>query len=592
MSQKLLSEFEQISAIATSPQGIATLKKLCEETTINLWIPQTPEDSIKEHLKELWGTQKAIIFSLATGAVVRLIAPLLTHKSTDPGIIVVDGAGKFVISLCGGHQRSADKLTQILAQILDATPILTGASATANLPAIDTLGFPYGWRKGTGDWTAVNAAVTRGEKIQVFQEVGSTLWQENLPPNHPFDFTGETVSPAGRIWISATQRRFAPNTEVAKVQWHPRVLWVGIGCERGTSKELISQGINQVFEKAHLSPQAIAGIATIDLKADETGLIVLTQERNLPLVTFTAQQLSQVVVPNPSSVVESAVGTPSVAEAAALLAASHNQLLVTKQVLEKMTVAIALGTQEYIGRTGRLYLVGTGPGALSQMTSAAKAAITAADAVIGYQLYIDLIKPLLRVEQIVESLPITQEKARAIRGISLAEWGLTVAVISSGDCGIYGMAGLVLEELGEKKDIEVEVFPGVSALQAASSRVGAPLMHDFCTISLSDLLTPWEVIKERIVGAAKADFVTIIYNPRSQTRTQQIVTTQSIFLQYRQPTTPVAIVRAAYRLEEEVTLTTLAEMLTYPIDMLTTVIIGNSSSFIQNNRLITPRGYN
>lgn len=229
------------------------------------------------------------------------------------------------------------------------------------------------------------------------------------------------------------------------------------------------------------------------------------------------------------------------------------------------------------------------------MTPAAQTAINQADAVIGYSLYIDLISSLLRPGQIVEALPITQEVQRAKRAIELAHWGLTVAVVSSGDCGIYGMAGLVMEELQAQgwdgKIPEVQVFPGITALQSAASRVGAPLMHDFCAISLSDLLTPWEAIEKRLRAAAMADFVTAIYNPRSKTRTDQIAIARQIFLEYRDPNTPVAIVKDAYRSTQEITLTTLDKMLQSNIDMLTTVLIGNSNTRKHAKWLITPRGY-
>jgi cobalt-precorrin 5A hydrolase/precorrin-3B C17-methyltransferase len=239
--------------------------------------------------------------------------------------------------------------------------------------------------------------------------------------------------------------------------------------------------------------------------------------------------------------------------------------------------------------------VGIGPGSLEQITPAAKVAIAQADAIIGYSLYIDLIKPITRSGQIIESLPITRERQRAQRAIKLAQWGLTVAVISSGDCGIYGMAGLVLEELqawGWDGNLpSVQVFPGITALQAAAARVGAPLMHDFCAISLSDLLTPWQVIEKRLEVAAIGDFVTAIYNPRSQTRIQQIGVAQQIFLQHRNPNTPVAIMRSVYRQDEAIELTTLEKMLEAPIDMLTVILIGNSSTRNYVNWMITPRGY-
>jgi cobalt-precorrin 5A hydrolase/precorrin-3B C17-methyltransferase len=391
-----------------------------------------------------------------------------------------------------------------------------------------------------------------------------------------------------------------------------------MGCERGTSKTVIEAAVQQVMETHHLAEEAIAGVATIDLKADEVGLVEFCRDRDLPLWCFSAAELRSISVPNPSKVVEAEVGTASVAEAAALRAAGEGgvegtggdgegkqelfpKLWVEKQIVRvqgepgAVTIAIAEAEREWTGRTGRLWLVGTGPGQLDQMTPAAQGAIAAANGVIGYTLYLDLIQPLLRPGQIVEGSPITQERQRAERAIDLARWGLTVAVVSSGDCGIYGMAGLVLEQLQSQgwdgKTPQVQIFPGITALQAAASRVGAPLMHDFCAISLSDLLTPWEMIEKRLNAAAQADFVVAIYNPKSQTRTQQIAIAQEIFLRHRERQTPVAIVHSAYRPDEQITLSTLEDFLTVPIDMLTVVLIGNQSSRVHANWFITPRGY-
>jgi len=509
----------------------------------------------------------------------------------------------------------------MIALQLGATPILTGGSTNLNLPAVDMVGIPFGWQRGEGDWTGVSAAVAKGERVEVMQEVGSTLWQKYLPPGHPFVFdAGEQRIDANaanpkpinaRIWICFTQRRFSPDSDLPKVQWHPRVLWVGIGCERGTSRELIETAIIQTCQRYHLALGAIAGIATIDIKADEVGLVEFCQAHDLPLQTFPAEILRSVTVPTPSTVVNQAVGSPSVAEAAALVCSQRfsasgtkvptTNLLVKKQIVRAddqpgaVTVAIAVAQQEYTGRIGQLLLVGMGPGQLDQITPAAKTALSQADAVIGYSLYIDLISPILHPGQIIESLPITQERQRAQRAIELAQWGLTVAVVSSGDCGIYGMAGLVLEELKAQdwdgKTPRVQVFPGITALQAAASRVGAPLMHDFCAISLSNLLTPWEVIEKRLNAAAQADFVIALYNPRSRTRIEQLTIAHRILLQYRSPQTPVAIVRSAYREDEKITLSTLDKLLEIPIDMLTTVLIGNQSTRLHGDWMITPRGY-
>jgi cobalt-precorrin 5A hydrolase/precorrin-3B C17-methyltransferase len=380
----------------------------------------------------------------------------------------------------------------------------------------------------------------------------------------------------------------------------------------------MERAIADALRSRHLALAAVAGVATLDLKADETGLLALCQAHHWPLRCFTAAELRSVVVPHPSPIVEQAVGTPSVAEAAAIRAAMaiappaspagdcpvktvDNCLCITKKVRRDagepgaVTVAVAEANGEYTGRSGQLSLVGTGPGSLDQITPAAKAALSQADAIIGYRLYVDLIRPLLRPGQIVEGWPITQEQQRAERAIALAQWGLTVAVISSGDCGIYAMAGLVLETLQAQgwdgQTPSVTSYPGISALQAAAARVGAPLMHDFCAISLSDLLTPWPVIEKRLAAAAAADFVMTLYNPKSQKRTEQIAIAQQLILQHRSAETPVALVRSAYRPNESIWVTTLGDLLNHPIDMLTTVIIGNRSTQLYANKLITPRGY-
>ncbi|MDJ0726281.1 MAG: precorrin-3B C(17)-methyltransferase [Prochloraceae cyanobacterium] len=610
----LLNEFKPISGIATTRETAKTLQPLCQNIGATLWLPESLnsleegqfyKSDLKTHLAKIWKENKALIFCLAAGAVVRLISPLLADKKIDPAVIVIDPKGKFVISLCGGHIGGGDRLTKIVANLIGATPIITGIANSLNLPGIDVLGFPFGWKRGQGDWNRVAAVIAKLKTVQVVQEVGSTLWQENLPAKHPFYFgfvedNKISISPQARVWISFTKRRFSPDSDLPKVQWHPRVLWVGIGCERGTSKQLIKQAIETVFDRNHLATEAIAGIATIDIKADELGILELSRDWQLPIITFTAAELAKIEVPTPSKVVSQEVGTPSVAEAAAILAAK-NPLLVSKQIFKQegekgaVTVAIAVAEKEYLDRKGSLSLVGIGPGSLDQITPAAKTAITTADVVVGYSLYLDLVSSLFYPGQIIESSNITQERDRACRAIELAQWGLNVAVISSGDCGIYGMAGLVLEECRSQNwdgnNPKVEVFPGITAMQAAASRVGTPLMHDFCAISLSDLLTPWPVIAKRLEAAAIADFVTALYNPRSLKRTEQIKIARDTFLKHRDPNTPVAIVRSAYRLDEQIYLTTLEEMLEVPIDMLSTVIIGNSSTRNYANLMITPRGY-
>ena len=245
--------------------------------------------------------------------------------------------------------------------------------------------------------------------------------------------------------------------------------------------------------------------------------------------------------------------------------------------------------------SGKILLVGFGPGGEEQMTYRARAAIEEADVVIGYTTYIKLVRDLLDGKEVIRK-GMTEEIDRCVEAYDAAKQGKIVALISSGDVGVYGMAGPTYEVLLQHgwtpdSDIQVEVVPGTTALNACASLVGAPLTHDFCSISLSDLLTPWTTIRKRIDAVGAADFVIALYNPKSGRRTQQIVEAQRILLLHRRADTPVAIVKSAYRRRENIQMTTLEQMADCEIGMLTTVIIGNSSTYVKEGLLITPRGY-
>ena len=246
-------------------------------------------------------------------------------------------------------------------------------------------------------------------------------------------------------------------------------------------------------------------------------------------------------------------------------------------------------------KNGKIFLVGFGPGSADTMTYGAREAIEKSDVVIGYSTYIKLVKDLLADKEVVRK-GMTEEIDRCIEAYDQAKSGKTVALISSGDIGVYGMAGPTYEVLlksgwSPESDIKVEIVPGATALSACASLVGAPLTHDFCSISLSDLLTPWPKIAKRIDAAGDSDFVVALYNPKSGRRTQQIVEAQRILLKYRKAETPVAIVKSAYRDLQNIQMTTLDKMSMHKIGMLSTVLIGNSTTFMQEGLMITPRGY-
>ena len=241
---------------------------------------------------------------------------------------------------------------------------------------------------------------------------------------------------------------------------------------------------------------------------------------------------------------------------------------------------------------GHLIVAGIGPGSPEDITPAVIQAVKNSDAVIGYKYYFQFIEPYLKPGTECIDTGMKREKARARQAFELAEQGKTVCVISSGDAGIYGMAPLVYEMKRERASrVEIEVLPGISAFQKAASLLGAPIGHDFCVLSLSDLMTPWERIEKRIRAAAMADFVTAVYNPKSEGRYWQLYRLKEIFLEERAPETPVGFVRQAGREEEAVTVTTLEEFDPEQVDMFTVVLIGNSQSYRWEGKLITPRGY-
>jgi precorrin-3B C17-methyltransferase len=248
-------------------------------------------------------------------------------------------------------------------------------------------------------------------------------------------------------------------------------------------------------------------------------------------------------------------------------------------------------------KKGKLYVVGVGPGSHEHMTYRARQVIEESEVIIGYDTYVSLVEDLIAGKEVYR-YAMTQEVDRANQAIDFAEKDRIVSIVSSGDPGIYGMVGLIYEILAEKgwnreNGIYVECVPGVSSLNSCGALVGSPLMTDFAVVSMSDLLVPWDIIVKRVEAAASGDYVTVIYNPASKKRVHQLRDTREIFLKYRKLDTPVAIVKGAYRESQQVVVTTLDKMLEHQemLGMITTLIVGNSSTFNYKGLMINPRGY-
>jgi cobalt-precorrin 5A hydrolase/precorrin-3B C17-methyltransferase len=368
----------------------------------------------------------------------------------------------------------------------------------------------------------------------------------------------------------------------------PPSLVVGVGSARGVAADEVEALIDAALTAADLHPRSVRCLATVDRKAAEQGIVAVASRRGRPLVSFPAAQLAAVDVPNPSEIVRAEVGTPSVAEAAALHAARSYgrsaELVVEKRVSAHATVAVAR-----LRPRGRLSIVGLGPGARDLLTPRAVAALRRAAVVVGLDQYVDQVRDLLRPGTRVIQSGLGREEERARAAVRAAAAGRAVALVGSGDAGVYALAGPALEIADA--DIEVTAVPGVTAALAAAGLLGAPLAHDHVYISLSDLHTPWEIIESRIRAAAEGDFTVCLYNPRSRARGWQLPKALAILAAHRPPETPVGYVRNASRPDETTTITTVRDVDPDRVDMYTVVIVGSSRSRTVAGRFITPRGY-
>lgn len=531
-------------------------------------------------LPEAWTECDLIVSHLALGATTRIIAPLLASKKTDPGVVVVDDAGRFVVPLVGGHGGGANNLARRIADGLDATAVLTTATDSLGLPAFDTLGWPW-----SGDVAGVTRAILDGEPVAV---VRSQRWPLPPLPANVIVLDADAELPTDAVArVMVTDRLVESDETLPAVVLDPPSLVAGMGCNRGTSAESLKELLTSTFAEAGLSLKSLAAITSVDAKADEPGLVDLAAQVGVPFVTYPAERLAGHDVPNPSEHAQEAVGTPSVAEASVLAHGAH--LIVEKQKTPEATCAIGR-----IPARGRLTVIGLGPGARDLTTPRAQQAIRDASIVVGYRPYIAQVKDLLRPGTKISSTPMGKEEERTATAIEFAREGNNVALVCSGDPAIYAMASPTLEQGTE--GIDVEIVPGVTASLAASAILGAPLGHDHATISLSDLHTDWDTILARVRAAAEADLVTVLYNPRSRSRLHHLPDALAIFAEHRPPTTPVAVVEEADRPDQKVTLATLADFDPEVVNMNSLVVVGSSTTVYLpagtgRTVMVTPRDY-
>jgi cobalt-precorrin 5A hydrolase / cobalt-factor III methyltransferase / precorrin-3B C17-methyltransferase len=593
-----------VAIVVLGPSGLLTartIKAALAGSQIHGLASRVPDCDVSfektvDHLADLFGAGTAIIGLCASGILIRALGSHLANKQEEPPVIAVAENGSTVVPLLGGH-HGANQLARDVADSLGVAPAITTGGDVRFGVALDAP--PPGWVLANPEHAKdVMASLLAGAHARI---TGDAPWlrDSQLP-----------LAEDGEIELVTTHK--VEHGSPSKLVYHPKSLALGVGCERGCEPEDLIALVEKTLSENNLAPGAIALVASLDLKADEAAMHVLAGHFGVSARFFSVDDLNAEVprLKNPSDVVLREVGCPGVAEGAALASVgAEGSLIVEKTKSRCATCAIALAEEPIhatsLGRArGHLAVVGIGPGGAAWRSAEAVSLLRAATDWVGYGLYLDLVSDLAH-ETREHRFDLGKEEVRVRHALELAGEGRDVALVCSGDAGIYAMASLVFELLDTgsagapvsdaARRVEVTVAPGISALQAAAARAGAPLGHDFCAISLSDLLTPWEVIERRLDAAADGDFVVAFYNPKSRRRKDQLAKAIAILRARRPGTTPVIIAASLGRPEERVTTTDIDAFDSGQVDMLSLVIVGSSATRNLTTttppRIYTPRGY-
>jgi cobalt-precorrin 5A hydrolase / precorrin-3B C17-methyltransferase len=587
------------AVIAMRPADLGLAERIAGaiDGSVESFLPRVPEDpngfdNIAGHLRVLFTDEVPIVAIMAAGAVIRLLAPLLADKCVEPPVLAVARDASSVVPLLGGH-HGANNLARRIAVAISGHAAITTAGELGLGIALDEP--PQGYRLANpAQAKQAMAALLGGAQARL---EGEADWIQR---------SGLTFNDNGGILLQVTDS-VSHNLDKGLV-YHPTTLVLGMGCERGAPLDEAIALAEQTLAEGGYARQSLACVASLDLKADEPAIHAVAAHFGVPARFFDAERLERETprLSDPSELVFAAVGCHGVAEGAALAGVGPDGGLATaKRKSRRVTAAIARARQPLTAQPGRsrgkLSVVGIGPGQEVWRSPEATRIIRAADDLVGYSLYLDLIAMAGGAGR-RHPFPLGREEDRVRHAMEIAGEGRNVALICSGDAGIYAMATLVFELLEQgglsaaATRITIEVAPGISAMQAAAARAGAPLGHDFCAISLSDLLTPWSDIEKRLRAAAMGDFVIAFYNPVSQKRRTQLARARQILLEHRDPNTPVILASNLGRDGEALRITQLVAMNIADVDMLTTVIVGSTRSrtiSTGDNRIwvYTPRGY-
>ena len=605
MDQLTASQPARPVILCLSKAGLAIARRLAEviDADIHGHAVRCPDaqhhfGKATPHIADLFCSGRPVIGICAAGILIRAVAPHLRHKGTDAPVIAVAENGNVAVPLVGGH-HGAITLAQ---QVADAV----GASLAITTAGDDRWGIPLD--EPPAGWRLANQAAAQRVMPQLLAGDGAFIDGDCLEGlNEWFD----RVPRGNAVSLTVTRRQRTPGE--SELVYCPQDVMLGVGCARGCQPDEMIDLVMQELTHADINAASIAGVFSVDLKADEPALHALAVMLDVPLRIFDRETLAAEAprLASPSAVVEEEIGIPGVAEAAALAAGGPDGKLIHKKVKSaNATMALALAPAPVdepalAGRKpGRVILIGIGPGQAEWRTPEASQMILGADELVGYDLYIDLLGAVAaHIPR--RDFKLGEEEARCRYALEAAAAGKDVAVICSGDAGIYAMGALVYELLDRDeadggvsdaaRRVQVVSAPGISALQAAAARSGAILGHDFCAISLSDLLTPWEAIEKRIHAAGAGDFVVAFYNPVSKRRRTQLAAAREILMQYRGGDVPVILASSLGRPDEKIQYRTLDGLDIDEVDMLTTVMVGASSSkrldLGRGSAVYTPRGY-
>ncbi|HYW19307.1 MAG TPA: precorrin-3B C(17)-methyltransferase [Nodularia sp. (in: cyanobacteria)] len=518
-------------------------------------------------VRELFAEGTPLIGICAAGILIRTIAPMLSDKKEEPPVLAIAEDGSAVVPLLGGLNGVND-LARRIAEALDVKPAITTTGDIRFRTAL--LSPPPGYHLANpDDAKKFISDLLAGAQVKL---EGTVPWLSNsqLP-----------IDPNGDLTIHITERLVTPAPN--RLVYHPATIAIAI------SDTVDVTLIQQLLADAELAPASVAGIFAPITIAANPAIKVITNAFKVPARFFTSNQLENFISQGYSPA--QAIALTATASSPLSSSSSHLEIAIASTPIDPSTIGQA---------RGRLAIIGTGPGGSKWMSPEVKEILKSATDLVGYKTYINLIGSLADGKQRHES-DNREEIARATMALDLAASGRYVAVVSSGDPGIYAMAAAVFEVCDrypkpEWDSIDIHVAPGISAMQAAAAAIGAPLGHDFCAISLSDILKPWSIIEQRIAAAAQADFAIAFYNPVSKERTWQLAAAKNILLQYRTPDTPVVLARNLGRPGQMVKVIKLDQLTPDSADMRTVILVGSSQTrTIQRSHgsisVYTPRRY-